>query len=106
MTKGCLIGMLAQEISTTHPSLRGICQDAFLRMAEDFAKDLAAAKAAEAPKAQFDPKSLALLYISIFQGSTMMAKVSESNDVLLGNIEQFRQYLKLLFGLTAVKSRN
>jgi TetR/AcrR family transcriptional repressor of nem operon len=98
LTKGCLIGTMAQEVSFTNPNLRTVCQNAFLRMAGDFEVDLAAAKALYAPQGDFDPKSLALFYVSIFQGSSMMAKASESNQVLQENIEQFRRYLRYLFG--------
>jgi TetR/AcrR family transcriptional repressor of nem operon len=104
MTKGCLIGMLAQELSFTNAGLRNACQEMFLRMAQDVEHDLAEAKAVHAPKTDFDPKKLALFYVSLFQGSSMMAKSSASNSILVDNIEQFRAYLKSLFGLAAGKS--
>jgi TetR/AcrR family transcriptional repressor of nem operon len=65
---------------------------------------LAEAKALHAPKADFDPKKLALFYVSLFQGSSLLAKSSASNSVLVDNIEQFRAYLKSLFGLAAGKT--
>jgi TetR/AcrR family transcriptional regulator, transcriptional repressor for nem operon len=98
LTKGCLIGMFAQELSFTNPELRAACQDAFARLAKDFEKDLAEAKSLHAPKADFNPKNVAMLYVTIVQGSMMLAKASETNAVLLENIEQFRQYLQTLFG--------
>ena len=98
LTKGCLIGMFAQELSFTHPELRSVCQNSFSRIAEDFEKDLAAAKAIYAPRAEFEPKDVATLYVSIVQGSLLLAKASESNAVLRQNIEQFRRYLQSLFG--------
>ena len=98
LTKGCLIGMFAQELSFTHPELRSLCQDKLARIAKDFETDLAEAKALYAPRAAFDPKSLAVLYLSIVQGSLMLAKASESNRVLIENIEQFRAHLQTLFG--------
>jgi TetR/AcrR family transcriptional repressor of nem operon len=98
LTKGCLIGMFAQELSFTNPELRNTCQDSFSRMAQDFEKDLSEAKSVHAPKAEFDPKNVAMLYVSIIQGSLMLAKASETNAVLFENIEQFRRYLQSLFG--------
>src|SRR5947209_7289048 len=80
----------------------GNFSDRFARIAKDFETDLAEAKALYAPRAAFDPKSLAMLYVSIVQGSLMLAKASESNRVLVENIEQFRAYLQTLFG----QSRN
>lgn len=99
LTKGCLFGVFAQELSFTNPELRDVCNSAFVRIARDFEADLAEAKALHAPKASFDPNRLAFLYVSIIQGSLMMAKASGSNDVLVSNIEQFRQQVENLFGL-------
>lgn len=98
LTKGCLIGMLAQELSFTNTELRSACRDTFSRIAKDFETDLAEAKAVHTPKAKFDPKNVAMLYVSIVQGSLMLAKASASNNILLENIEQFRSYLQSLFG--------
>jgi TetR/AcrR family transcriptional repressor of nem operon len=99
-TQGCLIGMFAQELSFTHPEFRSACQDSFLRMAQDFEEDIAEAKSVHAAKAEFDPKNVAMLYVSIVQGSLMLAKASETNAVLHENIEQFRRYLQSLFNVT------
>jgi TetR/AcrR family transcriptional repressor of nem operon len=98
LTKGCLIGMLAQELAFTHPEFRKACQDSFLSTAGDFEKDIAEAKLLHAPQADFSPKNVAMLYVSIVQGSLVLAKTSEENTVLLENIEQFRRYLQSLFG--------
>jgi TetR/AcrR family transcriptional regulator, transcriptional repressor for nem operon len=98
LTKGCLLGMFAQEMSSTHSEFRGLCQDRFAQIARDFEADLAEAKAAYAPRAGFAPKTVAMLYVSIVQGSLMLAKASESNRVLVENIEHFRGYLQTLFG--------
>ena len=98
LTKGCLLGMFAQEMSFTNAQLRSICHDRFAQIAKDFEIDLAEAKVLYAPRAAFDPKTVAMLYVSIVQGSFMLAKASESNKVLMENIEQFRAYLQTLFG--------
>ena len=98
-TKGCLIGMFAQELAFTNPELRTACQLVFSKIIEDFAKDLEAAKATHAPNATFDPKGLAMFYVAIVQGSLVLAKAAESRDVVEANIEQFRVYLQTLFGL-------
>jgi TetR/AcrR family transcriptional repressor of nem operon len=104
LTKGCLIGMLAQELSFTNPELRRNCQEKFGWIADDFEADLAKAKEACAPQASFHPKSLAMLYVSIVQGSLMLAKTSESNRVLVENIRQFRDYVETLFGQVCVST--
>jgi TetR/AcrR family transcriptional repressor of nem operon len=97
-TKGCLVGMFAQELSFTNPALRRACEERFAWMAKDFETDLAEVKALYAPRVGFDPKRLAMLYVSIVQGSLMLAKAAANNRVLVENIEQFRAYLQILFG--------
>lgn len=103
-TKGCLIGMLAQELSLTNSGLRDVSHTYLSRMAEDFEKDLTDAKARYAPKAALDPKKLANLYVATVQGSLLMAKAAASNEAISQNIEQLRHYLEILFGRTAETS--
>jgi len=103
VTKGCLIGMFAQELAVTNPEIGKVCQNFFTRMVRDFSNDLAEAKVVHVPEAEFDPKGLAQLYLAIVQGSLMLAKIAGSNDVLHENIEQFRNYLKCLFGLSGAR---
>jgi TetR/AcrR family transcriptional repressor of nem operon len=104
VTKGCLIGVFAQELAFTNPEIRDACQGFFTRIVRDFSSDLAEAKAAHAPNAKFDPKAVAQLYLAIVQGSLMLAKIADNNEVLRDNIEQFRSHLKWLFGLADKKS--
>ncbi len=98
-TKGCLIGVFAQELAFTHSELRSACQDSFTRWAADFEKDLAEAKALHAPAEDFNPKTVAMLYLTIIQGSLILAKTSENNEVMAENLKQFRRYIRSLFGL-------
>ncbi len=95
--KGCLAGMLAQELALNRDEFQVACRDYFERAAEDWMTDLAAAKAAYAPQAGFDPRGVALFYLGISQGSQILAKSFGSNEVRLANIEQFRTYLSCLF---------
>ena len=104
VTKGCLIGMFAQELSVTNPGIREVCQNFFGRMVRDFTQDLADAKAQHAPDAQFDPQMMAQFYHSIVQGSLMLSKIAGNNQVLHDNIEQFRNLLKFHFGLAPAKT--
>lgn len=104
LTKGCLIGMFAQELSAANADLRSACQEAFLMVVHNFEKDLAAAKAVYAPAADFDPKKLAMFYVSFFQGGLMLAKAAGSNTVLIDNIEEFRRYLQYLYGVQRLPS--
>jgi TetR/AcrR family transcriptional repressor of nem operon len=100
VTRGCLLGMFAQELSFTNPEIRAACREAFGRVAGDFEKDLAEAKAAHPPKIAFEPRSVAMLYVATIQGSLILAKAADSNAVLAENIEQLRGYIQSLFGVT------
>lgn len=99
----CLIGTLAQELSTTHPDLREIFQGAFAKMTRDLELDLSEAKTLYAPQAAFDPRSLASMFISMFQGAIMIAKACDSNQVVIENIEGFIVCLKSFFPEAAFK---
>jgi TetR/AcrR family transcriptional repressor of nem operon len=104
MTKGCLIGMLAQELSSTNPELRQACEQTFAAIAADFEKDLAEAKATYAPKATFNPKNTAHFYVTMVQGSLLLAKANQNTAVLSDNISEFRHYLETLFGEKRAKT--
>lgn len=98
--KGCLAGMLAQELAVNRKDVRGACHDFFQHRVDDFTADLLAAKVACAPRANFDPQSVATFYVAVVQGSQILSKVSGDNQVRLENLEHFRTYLRGLFGLT------
>jgi TetR/AcrR family transcriptional repressor of nem operon len=104
-TKGCLIGTLAQELAFSNTQLRQACGKWFAHVAADVGKDLAEAKALHAPRTSFDPQKLAALYVTIIQGSILMAKTSENNDATVDNVTEFRRYLEFLFGKKSKNSR-
>lgn len=98
--KSCLIGNLAQEVSGTHDDIRRVCQSAFESGAADFERDVAAAKLKHAPKATFQPASLGQLYLTLIQGSMVMAKAAKNPAILAENVEHLRRYIESLFGKT------
>lgn len=104
LTKGCLIGTIAQELAFTNPALRDACWDSFQQVAGDFERDLIEAKTLHAPKVAFEPKKLSSLYVAAMQGSLLLAKTSESNKVTADNLEQIRQFIQMLFGGTGASS--
>jgi TetR/AcrR family transcriptional repressor of nem operon len=101
----CLIGTLAQELSTTHPDLREIFQGAFAKMTRDLEADLAEAKALYTPAASFDAASLASMFISMFQGSILIAKAADNHAVVVSNIDGFITCLKSFFPEAAFANR-
>jgi TetR/AcrR family transcriptional regulator, transcriptional repressor for nem operon len=68
MPKSCLIGNLVQEIAGTHDDIRSACCSSMEAGVADFERDVAAAKFKHAPDADFDPASVARLYLTVIQG--------------------------------------
>ena len=98
LPKSCLIGNLAQEVSGTHEQIRCLCESAFASGATDFERDVAAAKLKHAPGADFDPASVARLYIALIQGSMIIVKASKNPAILEDNVGHLRCYIEALFG--------
>lgn len=105
INRGCLVGAFAQETALTYPHLKEACRLAFTEWTKDFEVDLAEAKALYAPKADFEPVKIARLYLSIFQGSLIMAKTEDDTDALIENITEFRRYLISLMGEGTVRDQ-
>jgi TetR/AcrR family transcriptional repressor of nem operon len=94
---GCLMGTLTQELALTHPRVRTQCGEKFARLAGLVGQMLREAKAKHHPKAGFDPDSVALLFISLMQGSMLLAKARPDKPLLTDNLAHFRAYVDSLF---------
>ncbi len=97
MSRGCLLGTFAQELSEVHPEIRRVCAKGFTEWTEQFGKELAAAKAKHAPQASFDPRSIAEHLIAIMEGSLILGKARKDMKVVERNLRHFKAYLKMLF---------
>ena len=96
-SKGCLLGVIAQEMSDTYPAIRELCKDGFEEWAKLLKKDLDEAKAKYAPRAAFDTRSLAEYFIAIVEGSQILSRAKPNHKFMENNMEHFKQYLKILF---------
>lgn len=96
--KGCLVGIISQELSETHTKIRSICAESFERTANLIRKDLIAAKAQYAPKSSIDIKDLAEYFIALGQGSMILMKAKQDRSIMQKNIILFKKYLKSIFG--------
>ncbi len=97
MRKGCLLGMFAQELSQEQPKIRSVCAKGFDAWERRFGDDLAQAKQAYAPKASFDPHSVAQHLIAVMEGSLILAKVKRDMSPVLSSLKHFRRYVESLF---------
>lgn len=108
ITKSCLIGNFSQELSSTYPGIRSLCDEKFSLFADMLKLILDEAKQMYASRLRIDTKSLAEHFLAIFQGALILAKAKQDTKVIEENIEHFRQYVKTLFKKgrkPAIKSR-
>jgi TetR/AcrR family transcriptional repressor of nem operon len=94
---GCLLGHFTQELADTHPEIRSLCAQHFAEWAALLKQELDEAKAKYAPKASFDTQSLAEYFISVMQGSRILATAKQDTRVFEQNLRHFKRYIKSLF---------
>jgi TetR/AcrR family transcriptional repressor of nem operon len=99
-TQSCLLGNLSQELSHTHPRIRRKCEACFAGLSGAVAETLRQAKKQYRPKVDFDPESVATLFLSLFQGSRILAKARQDARPIVEGLGHFRAYVEQLFGRT------
>lgn len=96
---GCLVGIFSQELWQSNPNLRADCEAAFTDWAEGLADLFEEAKLRHAPKASFDPRSLAYHFIAVFEGSLILARGHERPELVEDQLGHFKRYAQSLFGV-------
>ncbi len=94
----CFLGTLVQEIWATSPALRAACGAGIAGHAATLEADIAAAKAACAPDADWDVASLALFTQTVLQGAFVVAKAAGDVAVARGQVDHLRRYVAMLLG--------
>jgi TetR/AcrR family transcriptional repressor of nem operon len=97
--EGCILGTFAQELSETYPEIREACEKGFADWANALAKDFDAAKALYPPKFPFNSLELAYYFISLLEGSLLLAKVQKNAFFLQENMRRFKKYLQSIFDM-------
>jgi TetR/AcrR family transcriptional repressor of nem operon len=98
LENGCLVGILALELSKTNEPIRMICSDYFCRMSGLLIQLMDEAKAKYAPEKNIDTQSLADALVSLVQGSFLVARTKQDQDLVENNTDHFKTYLKNIFG--------
>lgn len=98
---GCLVGIFTQELAPSNQTVRTACADSFTVMRESFERLIAEAKAAHAPKAAFDAKSVAQHMLAVLQGSLILARAYQRPEIVAEHLRHFRDYLASLFAAGA-----
>ncbi len=93
----CLVGMLTQEMSGEHPSFRAACARELDTWTEMFRSRLEAAKQQLKPTADFDPAEIAWFINCIWQGSMLVGKTRQSQEMIRNNLKLARAYVDSLF---------
>lgn len=96
----CMVGMMAQELSLTHPELGARCADHLARWTAPVTRLLTAAKRLHPPVIAFAPERVAWLLNSIWQGSMLIAKTRQTPALIASNINLARAYVDGLFAPT------
>ncbi len=95
LTKSCLAGMTAQEVSETNPVLRDAAQACFASGEAHFQRLLD--DACHSAGVALDTVSLAQLWMATLQGSILLAKASRDKSVIPRNLRHFKRYVDALF---------
>ncbi len=95
----CVVGMLSQEMTGTHPNFRGVCARHLDDWTRHVVKMLSAAKAKHPPVVDFDPEKVAWFLNSLWQGSMLTGKTRQDPEMIRSNIELARAWVDSFFGV-------
>jgi TetR/AcrR family transcriptional regulator, transcriptional repressor for nem operon len=96
----CLLGTLVQETYATHPDIRGACDQGMSAHIAELTRDVEAAQALYAPKAQWSAESVGYFIQAVIQGSFILAKAKQDARVAHESLAHLRRYLEALFTRT------
>lgn len=100
----CMVGMMSQELASTHPVMQEACGKELLFWNQQVATMLADAKAKHSPAASFDPMEVAWFLNSLWQGAMLVAKTCGSQEIIRSSLRHAHAYIDQLFGTVTVRS--
>lgn len=103
---GCVVGTVAQELSSPNDKFRDVCLGHFQDWVTFAAGLLRDAKAARPPKVDFDPEELAWWLHSFVQGTLLIARSKQEPEFIVANIRHCRAYIEHLFGGTPADNKS
>jgi TetR/AcrR family transcriptional repressor of nem operon len=93
----CLLGTMVQEAYDTHPAIRRACDTYISVHIADVTKDVEAAKALYAPRAEWSAESLAAYTQAVLQGAFILAKAKGGPKIACECVAHLRRYIEQLF---------
>lgn len=102
----CLLGMVSQEMSGNSDRIRATCNGNLQGWTELVTQLLQQAKEQHPPKVDFDPKQIAWMLNSLWQGSLLVGKTCEDPNLIVNNFSHIRSYITNLFNLPPSHIKN
>lgn len=96
----CMVGMLSQELALSNTTVREAGAEHMTAWVDFVADLLTQAKRAARPRRRFDPKQVAWMIYSVWQGSMLLAKTMQTPTMVKDNLRQARDYVDSLFAET------
>ncbi|MGF1531518.1 MAG: TetR/AcrR family transcriptional regulator [Puniceicoccaceae bacterium] len=93
----CAIGMMAQEMATTHPVIRKSCAQELEVWTSHVERLLDIAKGQERVESSFDSSEVAWFLNSLWQGSMLIGKTREDQPMIRRNLQLARRFIDGLF---------
>jgi TetR/AcrR family transcriptional repressor of nem operon len=93
----CLFGNLTQELPFTNPVLCEFCKDVFAWWTAILQTDLEEAIQLYKPRIPINIHQVAEHFVVIYEGAMILAKAKKDRGVIRTHLEQFIQYLDLVF---------
>ncbi|MDQ2987287.1 MAG: TetR/AcrR family transcriptional regulator [Armatimonadota bacterium] len=101
---GCMVGTVAQELSSPNEAFRKACKGHFDDWVEYAAKLLKDAKASHSPRIDFDSEEVAWWLQSFVQGTLLIARSKQEPEFIIANIKHCRAYVDYLFGRESTRA--
>jgi TetR/AcrR family transcriptional repressor of nem operon len=98
---GCLIASFIYQFEDLDAEVRSISAQSFLAWRQRLGAKFEAAMAENSPKVPVKAEELADANVSTFEGGFVMMRVLQDPKQLAQQLAQYRNYIELLFGVTA-----
>jgi TetR/AcrR family transcriptional regulator, transcriptional repressor for nem operon len=95
--RSCLISIMTQELSDMSHEFRALCNDKFLSNAKPLKSILDKLIKQYPSTVPVDSQQLSEYFLSVYQGSLILAQAKGSRDILVRNVEHFRRYVTSFF---------
>lgn len=95
--RSCLFSIMTQELSDMNEEFRALCDDKFLGNAKPLKRILDEVIERYPSTAAVDSQQLSEYFLSVYQGSLILAQAKGNRAVLERNVEHCRRYIASLF---------